>query len=102
MVCRYLHNKTLLADKGYKSIQISNKLKNDFNCNIILPNNHSFYPCHCDKLLYKKRIFIEHLFSKIKNYKRLANNYEKNINNFYNFVYLSLVQLYLVGYIGKY
>jgi len=96
IVYKYLKNNILLSDKGYKSNKISSYLANNFNCNIILPNNKSFYPNLDNKIIYKKRIFIEHLFSKIKNYKRIINNYEKNIKNFHSFVYLSLIQLCLV------
>ena len=93
---KYLTNKYLLADKGYKSNKLKSKLIDKFNCHIILPNTKSFHPDTHLKSIYKKRIFIEHLFSKIKNYKRLANNYEKCITNFYSFVYLSLIQLCII------
>ncbi len=90
-----------MADKGYRSSKLKTHLYTKFNCNIILPNTHSFYPDIPSKTIYKNRIFIEHLFSKIKNYKRLANNYEKYITHFFSFVYLAFIQLCLVGYIGK-
>ena len=100
-VNKFLTDKLLLADKGYKSNKLKTDLHNKFNCKIILPNTHSFYPDIHAKSIYKNRIFIEHLFSKIKNYKRLANNYEKHIIHFFSFVYLAIIQLCLVGYIGK-
>ena len=98
IVQKFLTNKFLLADKGYRSHKLKNHLLNQINCKIILPNTHSFFSEICDKSMYKNRIFIEHLFSKIKNYKRLVNNYEKKIINFFSFVYLAFIQLSLVGY----
>ena len=100
IVHKYIKNKYLLADKGYKSKKLKHKLQ-EYNCDILLPNTKSFYPDKNLRFIYKKRIYIEQLFGKIKNYRRLANNYEKSITNFHSFVYLSLIQLYLVGYIGN-
>jgi hypothetical protein len=71
----------LLADNGYNSKD--KHLKFD----IMTPKT----PNKTD--IYNKRIKIEHLNSKIKNYKRIAFIYENHIEHFKSFVYLAIILL---------
>lgn len=90
IVQKILKNKFLLADKGYKSKDLENQL-NKNNTKILLPKN--------ENKIYKKRIFIEHLFARFKNYKRISFVYDKCINSFKSFCFLAFISLYITGYI---
>jgi len=89
-VIKNIKNKKLLADNGYKSKKLEKQLE-EINTKLLLPKSP-------DKD-YKKRIFIEHLFARFKNYKRISFIYEKFIHNFKSFCFLAFISLYLVGYI---
>ncbi len=80
----------MLADKGYKSKNLEDQ-PNENNTKILLPKN--------ENKLYKKRIYIEHLFARFKNYKRISLIYEKCIDNFKSFCFLAFISLYITGYI---
>lgn len=46
-----------------------------------------------EKTIYKKRIEVEHLFSKIKQNRRLSHVYESDKKNFTGFVFLALIKI---------
>ena len=85
-----LKDKKILTDNGYRSKKLENELK-EINTKLILPKSN-------DKD-YKKRIFIEHLFARFKNYKRISFVYEKFIYTFKSFCFLAFISLYHTGYI---
>ena len=66
LLTKYLKNKYFLVDKGYKSKNLK-QLFNSYDTLLILPKEKHFYP-ETNVNIYKKRIKIEHLFAKIKNY----------------------------------
>jgi transposase len=86
------HKFTLLADKGYVSRNLKEQLIN-FNCNLIYPPKRNMKQQVIDKQLYSKRIYVEHAFQKIKQFKRISVRYDSNIDTFTSFVYLSLALL---------
>ena len=90
IVQKFLKNKLFLADKGYKSKELEKQLKEN-NTTILLPKAN-------DKT-YKKRIYIEHLFARLKNYKRISFVYEKFLPSFKSFCFLAFICLYITGYI---
>ena len=96
---KYLKNQFLLADKGYRSRPVQLQLLQN-RIYILTPKQNSFYPNAEYKTIYKNRVYVEHFFGKIKNYRRIAFNYERTVKNFRSFVYLSIVQLYIVGCLG--
>ncbi len=80
--------KYLLADKAYFSADLRNKLIVN-NCNLMVPNkknSNKQYPFN--KNIYKKRINVEHLFSKIKSFRRIAIRYDKLFDTYMSFVYM--------------
>ncbi len=87
-VIKNIKNKKLLADNGYKSKKLVNQLT-EINTKLLLPKSE-------DK---DYKIYIEHLFARFKNYKRISFVYEKFIDNFKSFCFLAFISLYLVGYI---
>jgi len=86
------HKFTLLADKGYVSRNLKEQLIN-FNCNLIYPPKRNMKQQTIDKQLYKKRIYVEHAFQKLKQFKRISVRYDSNVETFTSFVYLSLAVL---------
>ena len=81
---------SLLADKGY----VSRKLKGALS----LKHYNFIYPCKknmapdptFDKVLYKKRIFVEHSFQKLKSFKRIQLRYDSLLSNFSSFIFLAV------------
>ena len=87
----------LLADAGYDSSDIRNKLINNGIHPIIPFNKRNTknidkirYLNNIDKKIYRKRIKIENLFSWIKKNKRVSEINEKSIRSYYNFIYLAV------------
>lgn len=83
--------KTVIADKAYSSYK-NYTLLNSLNMDHIIPprknmkiyNNYKY-----DKYEYIKRIKVEHIFARLKTYKRLNLRYDKMIRNFSGFVLLA-------------
>ena len=84
---------TLLADKGY----VSNKLKDALlqrHYNLIFPPKSNMKPdLSFDKVLYKKRIYVEHSFQKLKLFKRIQLRSDSSILNFTSFILLAASEL---------
>lgn len=84
-------NKAILADKAYASASNYELLDENSITHIIPPrkNMKRYNGYKYDKNMYAKRIKIEHIFARIKNYKRINNRYDKLIRNFNGFVFLA-------------
>lgn len=85
------NNKTIVADKAYSSYKNYNLLNNKNIKHIIPPRqNMKIYKIyHYDKTEYKKRIKIEHIFGRLKNFRKFNFRYEKYLRNFSAFTYLA-------------
>jgi len=84
--------KTIIADKAYSSLK-NYKLLDDKNFNHILPprNNMKIAKTYVyDKDTYKKRIKIEHIFGRLKLFRRINQRNDKLLRNFSGFSYLAL------------
>lgn len=88
-----------MADAGYDSSILRNKLNNIFYKTIIPYNKRNTKDINKIKILtdnekkmYKSRINIENTFLKIKRNRRLEIVYEKKSNNFKSLIYLSLIK----------
>ena len=84
-----------LADGIYNSTKNIIFLKEKGYIPILAPNKRNSHkeptPLTVEeKKIYKKRIIVENLFAKLKQYKRINNLYDKNINTYISLVYLSL------------
>jgi hypothetical protein len=84
-----------IADKGYCSSNIRELLKNK-NVEPIIPFNKRNTK-DINKIIklsdkqnnkYKERIYIEHIFSKLKTNYKIANRYEKYLNNYVGLLYI--------------
>ena len=86
---------TLLADKGYDTRAIRNKIKESkikciISCNnrrTIDPNKKR-YLTDSESLIYKKRVKVEHLFGIIKRHPKINCVYEKTLRSYENLLFL--------------
>jgi hypothetical protein len=83
------YSKYFIADKGYCSSKIRKLLiaKNilpiiPYNKRNTKDKNKIITLTKSEKIRYKKRIKIEHIFSNLKSNHKLENRYEKYINNY--------------------
>ena len=82
----------IIADKAYAAKENYDLLESQGIGHIIPPRkNMKLYANYkYNKNEYANRIKIEHIFSRLKMYKRLNNRYDKFISNFSGFVYFAL------------
>ena len=92
------NNSIFMADAGYDSSIIRNKLNGIFNKILIPQNKRNIRDqnkikvfTNEEKKLYKLRIKIENTFLKIKKNRRLEIVYEKKSENFKQLIFLSLI-----------
>lgn len=79
----------LLADKGYVSKKVKTTLST-MNCDFIFPPKRNMKQVLIDKILYKKRINVEHSFATLKQYRRIAVRCDSNLKTFISFTYMAL------------
>ena len=73
----HYHNTTILADKGYDSRSLIETLRQQ-GCKAVIPSRRTnHHPRNVDRHLYKERHLIETFFNKIKEYRKIANRYDK-------------------------
>lgn len=87
------NKKHILADKGYSSKSNYNYLDSNNITHIIPPrkNMKIYNSYHYDKNEYIKRIKTEHIFGRLKLFRRIDKRYEKTLKNFSSFVFLGFV-----------
>lgn len=89
----------VVGDKGYSSAAIRTHLQSQGAQAVIprkglwLPQDKAFRAFEQDELqaLYSKRHFIERLFGKIKENKRIVSRFDKLDSSFLSFVFLALM-----------
>ena len=86
----------VIADRGYDSDDIINRIKQMNATPVIPPRSNRITQRHYDKYLYKDRNLIERLFSKLKQFRRIATRFEKNKLHFKALVYLACSYLWLI------
>ena len=87
-----------MADSGYDSKEIRNLMKSK-KCIVLIPQNKKNIKDknkinHFTKNnneLFKERIKIEHMFGKLKKFRRIGLRYEKKKEMFLNFIYFALI-----------
>lgn len=84
---------TLLADKCYESKKLRETIKNNKYTLMIPKKSNMKINYFFDKILYKKRIRIEHTFQKLKIYRRISVRYDSLFEHYKSFVYLGLCLL---------
>lgn len=81
-----LEGKYLLADRGYDSKNIVEKVQSLGGIVVIPSRRNSKAPREIDERLYKMRNVIERFFGKIKRFRRIATRYDKHPHSFLAFI----------------
>lgn len=93
------YKKYMLADGIYSVNNVKELLKDNDYVYIIPPNKKNTKYIKIKKLnkkeiiIYSKRIKIEHTNNRLKMYRRLNCRYDRNIDTFYNSLWLSLINI---------
>ncbi len=87
-------NAYVVGDSAYSSRPLATDLLAR-GCTVVLANNPTHKARDFDRHLYRERCLVEHLFQKIKRYRRIAMRYEKLARNFLCFVQLAAVLVWL-------
>lgn len=72
----------LIADKGYDSKALRNWLEQRSTKPVIPPRKNRKVQRDYDKTVYKHRNVIERMFCGFKDWRRIANRFDRNIKNF--------------------
>jgi len=74
--------KHLIADKGYDSNALRNWLKSRGTEPVIPPRSNRKVQLRYDKKLYRERNRIERSFGRLKDFRRIATRFDRNVKNF--------------------
>lgn len=87
--------KAVLADKGYDADHLLDAVARTGATPVIPPKRDRSRQWRYDKDLYKERNHIERLFSKLKQFRRVATRYDKLLANFMGFVKIAAIAIWL-------
>jgi len=85
----------LLADKGYDADAVREELTKAGIEAVIPAKRNRKNPAPHDAEKYKWRNLIERLFSKLKNWRRVATRYDKSKESYLGFVAIAAIKLWL-------
>ena len=72
----------LVADKGYDSKALREWLEERGTKAVIPPRKNRKIHYEYDKAIYKQRNIIERMFCRIKDWRRIATRFDRNLKNF--------------------
>ena len=72
----------LVADKGYDSKALREWLEDRGTTAVIPPRKNRKVQYDYDKAVYKQRNVIERMFCRLKDWRRIATRFDRNIKNF--------------------
>ena len=79
----------LLADKGYDSKELRDWLASRGTRAVIPSRSNRKAPYDYDKAAYKQRNVIERMFCRLKDFRRIATRFDRNVQNFLSAVCLA-------------
>lgn len=79
----------LVADKGYDSNALRKWLRQRGTRPVIPPRRNRQIQYECDKNIYKQRNVIERMFCRLKDWRRIATRFDRNIINFWSAIALA-------------
>lgn len=91
-----LKDSYVLADKGYDSKDFVNAIEAKGGIPVVPSRRNAKHPRSYDKHVYKDRHLIENFFLKLKNNRRIASRFEKNLINFLGMVHLTCILIWLL------
>lgn len=89
----------VIADKGYDSTEIVNKVESLGAVAVIPPRRHWKQPRSYDRELYKQRNLIERCFNRLKQFRRFATRYCRTLEAFRSCTALACAWLRLQLYV---
>jgi transposase len=89
------HIEALLADKGYDADAIRAELAAADVEAVIPTKSNRRIPIAHDRVKYRWRNLVERLFSKLKNWRRIATRYDKTKESYLGFVALASIKLWI-------
>lgn len=94
------HKRFFLADPGYDTKEVRQKLKSKNYNTIIQQNKRNIKDetkiiqlTKTEKKIYMKRLAVENMFSKIKANKRLSLRYDSKITSYMGFLFMALIKI---------
>lgn len=90
-----LTTRCVIADRGYDSQKIIEKVEQIGAKAVIPPKSNRRVQRDYDKELYKQRNLIERTFNKLKRFRRIATRYDRKAVYFKSFVYLAASLMWL-------
>ena len=85
----------VIADKGYDSDPLVRRIEARGAQAVIPPKKNRKEPREYDEHLYKERNKVERFIHLLKDYRRVATQYEKTDPNYMGFVYVAAVMILL-------
>ena len=85
----------VLADKAYDANSLCEKIEAQGGTVVIPPRRHRKEPRDYDRIAYKNRWGIEGFFAKLKQWRRIATRYDKLAANFFGFIKLASIMMWL-------
>ena len=79
----------LVADKGYDSQALREWLEARGNQAVIPPRKNRKIQYDYDKAIYRQRNVIERMFCRLKDWRRIATRFDRNIKNFMSAIALA-------------
>lgn len=76
--CQYV-----IADKGYDSAELRRWLVARGSTPVIPPRTNRKVQYHYDRTLYRQRNAIERSFGRLKDFRRIATRFDRNVTNYF-------------------
>jgi transposase len=92
--------KILLADKGFDGDDVRSSLLLKGISPVIPPRANRLNPPSCDFKAYKDRNRIERMFSRLKQFRRIATRYDKTKLSYAGFLALAAAQIWLPAFVN--
>jgi len=85
----------LIGDKAYDSDKLDQRMKDEYDIEMIAPNRNRRSKTQDGRPLrrYRRRWRVERLFAWMQNFRRLVTRWEYHIENFLGFVHLACMQM---------
>ncbi len=85
----------VIADKGYDADHLRDAIRDKGAEAVIPPRSNRKTPSDYDRALYRERNLAERFFNKLKQFRRVATRYDKDLLNYRGFVQLAAVAVLL-------
>lgn len=95
MLLEHITAKAILADKGYDSDAVVEKIEAAGAIAVIPSKSNRKVQRPHDKELYKERNLVERFFNRLKHWRGLATRYEKTAESYLAMVHLACARLWL-------